>query len=312
MKKIKNIHVKREVNYTHPGRIFKPGEEPLPKDKRDLLLSTQYYGSGIDNFKEYIKQHEAGVILDVNNEIKTLPIKVTGLMSEFSRLNTEEDINRFAATYGLLNIVEENHGGELLKKYGFSIFEPISIWWDEIKKVRRLLRLYRAIKKRVVCGGDNEIEGKIFYFPKRSDMARWVDDDTPTLISYNTDTNTAQAGYRVIMEGEDPELITAIAILSHTIKEKMEEGVHLDFSDIRPSKTACAGFRITPHHSTFYLLAGIYFDLWRVISLQKEVITCQNPQCGLLFEKRGKRRYCSDSCRQQAFRISKKEADSNG
>ncbi|MDM5450876.1 hypothetical protein [Peribacillus simplex] len=63
------------------------------------------------------------------------------------------------------------------------------------------------------------------------------------------------------------------------------------------------GFKITEERYSNYLLAAIYYDLWQTINDSKNVYLCENKNCQLPFVKSGRKKYCNEACKQEAYRI---------
>ncbi|MDM5450877.1 hypothetical protein [Peribacillus simplex] len=85
-----------------------------------------------------------------------------GLINEFASLKTNKDIEEFSKKYGLLGIKapdteQVNSQHPLVKAtlqpsfifngYGFSVFEPLDLWFWHINEVRQILKLYNTLRK---------------------------------------------------------------------------------------------------------------------------------------------------------------------
>lgn len=90
--------------------------------------------------------------------------------------------------------------------------------------------------------------------------------------------------------------------LAEVLQSHISGGINLEAGDI-VKKPSLKGFKITEQKYTKYLLAAIYYDLWQTINNDKHVYLCENKNCGLPFVKSGRKRYCNEACKQEAYRI---------
>jgi hypothetical protein len=243
---------------------------------------------------EAIRQHKAIVVTDLSRSLKVKP-QVKGLAEKFARLKNSNDINSFAAEYGLLGVCTLPESILDAPAYGGSWYEPLSVWVHYIEVIRRAYFLYAALRQRK-RGFDSEIEGKLLAFRdtgKKQDIeVCWFDGRA---------TGVKIANFRLTPQGEEA---AAASVLGYTISKGLKGGVDLWFSAVAPSNATPLGFLIKDVRCTEYLLAAIYYDLWESITTNQPFSTCN--YCGLPLKKRGRREFCNNACRQAAYRERKK------
>lgn len=248
-----------------------------------------------------VRQHETVVLRDVSRPPVKQP-EVKGLSTVFANLKSIDDIDRFAGEYGLLGLSDPHYSINSPPKYGEAYFEPLPLWLYHIKNVRRLMLLYRSLTQRKK-GHDVEIEGKLLQRKEVFDFV-WVDESLiykqVTAIQWYDSDETV-----VHIDGNSDEDETAFAVLSFNLKNYLAGGINLDFSKIISAKDAVIGFRITETRYTPYMLAAIYYDLWELITNNRQVINCRH--CGLPIEKTGRRDFCNNACKQAWHRKQKKK-----
>ena len=108
---------------------------------------------------------------------------------------------------------------------------------------------------------------------------------------------------------DNARLDAASYVLASVISRGMAGGITIGKGEVHPSKKSPIGYAITEQRYTDYLLAAIFYDLWELITDSQPVEVCANPDCLLLFtpeRKTGK--YCSDACKQAAYRERKAKA----
>lgn len=238
-----------------------------------------------------IMQHEHVVLADIERPWIE-PASVRGLALEFARLKTDQDINDFAHNYGLLG----TGWYEPLGKWRYH-YEPASEWRYHSEFLRKLFLIYRALTK-LKKGYDAEIEGKILTVQRSRIVMGYFEvlwyDGTPT----------------GLVTRDDPGIdytITARNILISALRDNLEGGVNNDFSKVMLAEDTSTGFRIVEQRTTFQLIKAIYYDLWETITDSRQIYSCK--ACGLPIEKSGRRKYCSDGCKQVTYRKNKKKKE---
>ncbi|PFO04669.1 hypothetical protein COJ85_11600 [Bacillus sp. AFS076308] len=237
-----------------------------------------------------------------------------GLMSKFASLKTTKDIEEFSKKYGLLGIRNPDseqvnsqsplaratlHPSWLFNNYGFSVFEPIELWKWHINEIRKILRLYHAVKK---ANSDEQLY-EIVEIKMDSGMFGSLAEDrtiTTRYFVYWTD------GEKILLLPEEFEERSILQIAQYTLAKVLEshitEGINLGVGHLI-TKPSTKGFMITEERYSKYLLAAIYYDLWQTINNSKNVYICENKNCRLPFVRSGRRKHCNDSCKQEAYRI---------
>jgi hypothetical protein len=238
------------------------------------------------------------------NSISIRPIETKNIATKFASLITEKEIERFAKEYGLLGVLSSHHYGNV--NYGPTVFEPIKIWKTHIQQIKRLLRLYEALKSKR-SGKNRDIIGEIVSCDEHVYLDRYV---VPfNWIDNSLRTTAEKLAYLITDKPINDELITDDAfigmnILTFSIKNGLKNAIDIEASNIVPSESSMIGFRIRETYSTTYLLAAIYYDLWRLVNEDEDIHFCGN--CGRPFQKIGRKKYCNDSCKSMAYQNRKK------
>lgn len=293
------------VGARHPGKVISPATYQFSRNERIYF--------DIDA----IRQYDTVVLADIASP-RIEPPEVPGLSSRFAGLKSSGDINRFTREYGLLGLLIEPESRSEPPAYGESWFEPLSAWRHHIENVRRLMLLYRALS-RWKRGFDVEIEELL----RVESLAPWgIDinliqwwDGTTTDIQIDDckDVSLPAVFGRNFADSIDikspDEYGMAVSVLSVYLRQNLQGGINLDFSKIIPAKNAAIGFRIEETRSTPYLLAAIYYDLWRLITEDRPVIRCEF--CGLPLERKRRQKFCSNACKQADYRKRKEKGEGN-
>ncbi|WHZ03390.1 hypothetical protein QNH48_01445 [Neobacillus sp. YX16] len=244
-----------------------------------------------------------------------------GIANKFSKIKNIDQLIDFAFTYGNLGLTLEQKNIDIfegLKKHlgtdysvtywdafanvtpGFTYFEPIELWWYQIEKVRKVLKLYRALS-RLNRGLSAEIEDTILRIREQAYNNRqngyhidWYD-GTPTHV-YVTDEESSD----FIKIGRQ--------VLRDSIQRYASKGLVIKASEIIETEKSALGFYVLEKKTTEYLITAIYYDLWKLINANMVVEICQNPKCQLPFIKVKRRKHCSDACKQEAYRIRKDDS----
>jgi len=266
-----------------------------PKDEALLSLMTEQ-----EIKKSEILNH---VTVVLENKRKRLDYnkdnELRGIVFEFAGLKTLGDIDKFAKQYGLLGIEVkpkptrwEDMGDGFSWGYQYSNnenvsdrlrYEPISIWLDQIKLVKNLIDLYNSLSKKN-NGEDISIIGNLL-FPGDDDNCAYLWADGGHAF-YN------QSGEEL----SESEL--AFEVIKNKINQALKGGIELHLDDRKTSANK-VGFNADTLVTTRYLLAYIYYDLSELLNDKYNLTYC--PHCDRPFHKRGRKIYCSDSCRVMAF-----------
>ena len=269
-----------------------------------------------ESFQEYINRYESGFLLNPGIDAEKIT-NFEGLASTFAKLKTVSEMEAFTLKYGLLGIIEDTNN----QRYrGDSLFESIDIWKDNILNVRRLMKLYNFIEKRKM---DPEIDSnKIFCLkywkvdPKNRHEAHLhkYHKNPETLVVYWNDDEKKKNNPGFFLDkhwqppNEDMDFDEALAgyILSKQVTEALAGGVWVNFTRFDFVKNFNTGFKIQENLYPRYLISAIYYNLFEIINDKRLVHICEFQGCRLPFEKVGKRKYCSDACKQAAYRMRKK------
>lgn len=264
----------------------------LPDLPGKLISTKEYQFSETEKYMfdiEEIKNHEVVVITDLTGE-RIKPPEVRGLATRFAKIKNVDDIDRFTGEFGLLGLTASPESTIDPPSYGRALFEPIDCWLHHIEWVSRLLRLYWALVRRKK-GYDEEINEEILRC-RKSVLKKGIEgNDVFWFDGFQTWVRTKK-------DYVDDDL--GAYVLARCIQRNLQGGIHVDFNKFVPAKDAVIGFRIVENKVTPYLLAAIYYDLWELITDNRPVFSCK--KCGLPLERTGRREYCSDACRQAAYR----------
>lgn len=237
-----------------------------------------------------------------------------GLMEEFSSLKTLKDIETFSMKYGLLGIQHPESAqvnslspavkftlrpSFIFNNYGFSVFEPIQLWQWHINQVHKILRLYHAVRK----ASSDELIYEIVEIKMRRGMVYILAEDKEVTDRYFVHWRD---GEEILMLPESFEGKPLLEIAQYTLAKILEShlsgGINLSVGDLISNPTT-KGFMITEQRYTGYLLAAVYYDLWQTINDSKNVFLCENKNCRLPLVKSGRKKYCNEACKQEAYRI---------
>jgi hypothetical protein len=274
-----------------PGKVIKTREYTFTKKEKAIFDV------------EVIKKYPVGVLAELKHGKKTIK-DVVGIASRFARLKDLKDIHDFANTYGLLGVKEMPAAFGEPPVYGITWFEPLEIWTYHIHVVRHLLAVFTALYKRAK-GGDSEIEGRLIETREEDKFmpykGYWRDDKVITV--------SWPGGHFPVIEFLPPhvpeEEEAVLAFLANIISVNLEGGIFLGIGQIKKALTK-TGFEVLERRTTPYLLAAIYYDLWRLITENKKMIFCAYRNCRLPIEKSGRSKYCNAACRQAEYRERKK------
>jgi hypothetical protein len=242
---------------------------------------------------------------------------IEGLASKFSKIKTEKELISFATTYGMLGLsispdykkllepfIPKFNGIEVAKALtdiGDSHYEPFELWWHHIAVVRKIMKLYRALV-RTNKNNSVEIEENILRTgkPRKNKKGMkmytvlWYD-NTSTHVSLNEreleEMSFAQIGRKV--------LIKSIGRYTRCVNIVPTEIIETEKSDL--------GFYVLEKKATPYLITAIYYDLWKLINANVIIEICANERCKLPYVKTKRQKYCSNACKQEAYRIRKEQ-----
>jgi len=250
-----------------------------------------------------------------------------GLSSKFANLREAQgksykaDFESFVGQFGLLGVTGLPKGPFEPPMYGESWEEEIDWWLYYASEVYRLLRLYRIIRK-ARTDRNYDAEGalqelllfeqvyQVRHTGKLKDDGRyaWTEhkQETP-FIRAAWKKNGAETGQ--MFEETMPPLEGAAYILASTISRNLAGGVIIEMGKIAPSKESPIGYAIAEQRCTKYLLAGIFHDLWELITGDQPIKVCAYSACTNFFiPQRRTKDYCSKACNQAAYRERKRTA----
>ncbi|MGE1118334.1 hypothetical protein [Bacillus altitudinis] len=303
------------VEFTSIDKLNVEEQNLGPYSENLLLMSIRNWEIALGRKLNYVLR-----LVGREEETKIVEFNIDGLLNEFAGLKSKKEIEHFSIKYGLLGI--EHPSTEqldssfpvlkalltpefLFTNYGFSALEPIELWEWHIQLVRRILKLYHAIEK----GKPEEYINDIIEIKLDSGHFGTYVDDTKIYERYFVYWTN---GEKILMLPSDYEeksmLEIAIYTLSQVLQNCISGGINLETGDIvfNPSTK---GFRVNEERSTNYLIAAIYYELWQVINDSKNVFICANKNCRLPFVKSGRKKYCNEACKQEAYRLRIKDME---
>jgi hypothetical protein len=161
------------------------------------------------------------------------------------------------------------------------------------------MRLYHAVKK----ASSDELIYEIVEIKMRRGMFYSLAEDREVMDRYIVHWID---GEEILMLPENFEEKPLQEIAQYTLAKILEShisgGINLSVGGLIFNPTT-KGFMITEQRYTRYLLAAIYYDLWQTINDSKNIYLCENRNCRLPFVKSGRKRYCNEACKQEAYRI---------
>ncbi|MDQ0339697.1 hypothetical protein J2S00_002490 [Caldalkalibacillus uzonensis] len=332
-------HELEYVTYHHPDDIILVKSKAL-SDEHFSTFIDKHCGDGFDKkeyinffkrlFEDQIKAGEEKIrgyrkdimnIIDSNvyclvglrfTSIKTKVLeprvkKTEGIAMKFASLKTIEDIKSFAKEYGLLGVLVPYKSTGLLNvlyrgitspNYYYGVFEPLSVWKYYIQHIRGLTKLYQILSDPDLK--ETDVIGVLSKHESYDSVAKFIAYD------HNGDSihvsNFLIPGFN---QDEEVDKQKAIKLLGNSLQGGLYSAINVSFSDVIPSKYNRLGFKIKETYTTHYLLAAIYYDLWRMMAEDQDVIFC--GYCGRALPKKGKKMYCNNSCKQMAYRKRKQK-----
>ena len=284
--------------------------------------SKQILQTSINNWSKALGGRLSYVLKLAGDEEETIQIIFSndGLLNEFASLKSHKDIEYFSKTHGLLGIqhpdteqVNSPHPAIqatlqppfIFTLYGESVLEPIELWEWHIKEVQQILKLYHAIRKaKSEDYLNNIIEIKMERGPFGSSI-----DDKRIYDRYFVYWTNGELILMLPSEYEEKSMLEiAVYTLAKIIQSRISRGVNLGVGDIifNPSTK---GFKTIEERYTNNLLAAIYYELWQTINDSKNIYICENKNCRSPFVKSGRKKYCNEACKQEAYRIRVKEKE---
>ena len=165
--------------------------------------------------------------------------------------------------------------------------------------MQRLIRLYDILKKakeNVEYDYERTLS-QILYQHERGSIFWWSPGNV--FKEYDTSVNSGYTG--IWNSNKEADLLQlAFKVLTFSVSLALKGAIDIQYKTI-PDRKARLSFRIIEQPSTEYLIAAIYYYIWQMTTHTKNDITC--PICGGFFEKSGRRKWCSDACRQAKHRI---------
>jgi hypothetical protein len=238
----------------------------------------------------------------------------SGLAFEFSKLKTEKDIDKFANKYGLLGItfptsyeISRFQNAEPLSldfaffsvPRGYGYCEPIDLWFFYIKQVQKTLKLYKALVSIHASEmSEQEIECNLLNIGEEFNggyLVEWWDG-----------SHTGNTVTKELAEKGD-FLQIAKETLIRNVNFHGNQKISSIVSSVIDTDKPPLGFTIQESKYTDHLINAIYYDLWQLISKNQPVYICENPNCKLPFEKVKRQKYCSNACKQEAYRLRKQQ-----
>lgn len=267
-------------------------------------------------------------------ERKTIDFEPEGISLKFANLASDKDILNFATTYGLLGIGNQNMKNlkcdycyiKEFKYHPANELEWVEEWRWHIDYVNRIYRLYEALKSEEViedkylrvekwsknnphsCKEDPRVEEM-----REDDLhVFWAHSNKPTLSLYKP---FSEFGI------EDEYRHHALRVIDMHIISFISDAIVVDFSSVRLDHEAAfkypgyvatesglpVGLSRTDQKVTNYLLAAIYYDLFRKINNLEKIDFCTVCHSPYKSKRKGSM-YCSNACKQERKRHPLKKA----
>lgn len=302
------------------GSIFTSGSLVTTSELLEDKKSNKYILDAKEQWSKILGEINKGLYYKIGEEPKQREFYRKGIVYEFAKLKTEKNIHEFASKYGLLGITPPQNDEKVIQHilddvdiFGIgtviermakkgSNFEPIEVWWTLIKKIQDNLKLYQALVS-IHRGNEVEIEDNLLKVSS-TPVSLWKDYKYYPVLWYNDEfTSTA-------IEAADLDKMDFVDIgrlvLIENIQLQAYETTRPTHVDIVNTNKPPLGFTLVESKIATNLITAIYYDLWQMISENKPVHICQNPNCKLPFEKIKRQQYCTNACKQEAYRIRKK------
>jgi hypothetical protein len=295
----------------------------LEVDEQNVGVGSQeLLTESINNWRKALRGRTSFALMLAGDEKESRQIifKHKGLMNEFAKLKTIKDIESFAMKYGLLGVehpesLQVNSKSPAIRatlipsfiftSYGFSVFEPIELWQWHINQVRKILKLYNAVRK----ASSDDLIYEILEVKMHTGMFGDLTEDKEVTDRYFVHWTDGELIERLPEHFEEKSILEiAQYTLAKVLESRISNGINIGVEDII-SNPSTKGFMITEQRYTRYLLAAIYYDLWQNINNHKNVYICANKNCRLPFIKSGRKKYCDEACKQEAYRLRQAEKE---
>ncbi|MEN3134117.1 hypothetical protein [Bacillus albus] len=297
----RTVFLKRVIALTHT----EISEETSPH--YDSIKEKGF--TSIKEQTEYINKFnvKSGLYTGRMRKVDPQTVDITNISIQFSRINNEEDMLEFANKFGLLGVTALSKSGEYLRDFTeceididdeegkltlnpYIDFEPLIIWEHEIENVRNILKLYKGIYTYLEKGIDNITDNILF-----------TSDFFPGSKAFHWKSNSK---FIHVYPDDIDILAISLAIIKKTFEEYLV-GISLGMADLFITRQPQT-LKFTEKKECNHLITAIYYDLWSKITIQKEIGICLNSNCTRPFIKNKRQTYCSNSCKQEAYRIRKK------
>lgn len=292
------------------------GKEQLG-DFSDELLRSSIYKWNIAIDKAMGKKMVLGLKLaDRKKEPHEIIFNKEGLINEFVRLKTPEDITSFAQKYGLLGIKAPDidqitssysvvqyllRPSYIFTGYDFSVFEPIDLWIWHINEVRQIFKLYNVVKKK---SSDDQVNELIEIKIHKGMLEDHLYEDDEITNSFFVHWTSGEQILKLPQQLEEQSLLEiGRYTLNSILVSRLFGGVHEGGNYTIGNHSDNRAFKVKEQKYAVSLLAVIYYDLWKKVIDDTNIYFCGNNNCGLPFVKSGRQKYCSDACKQEAYRI---------
>ena len=279
-------------------------------------LNSQIKKSIDENATVYESIFESSMpclIMVIQNKPSIKIIEIEDISVNFSNLEKESEILLFAKEYGLLGVLDFGWNN-----YYHSSSETLITWHTYIEHIKRLLKLYKALKDKR-DGKNIEVIGEFFDFKDSKFMTigkktknagvSWTkkysirEMDNQLLVGINDLDFPIPDLPRSVEESHEYDGLIGSYILALLIKKGLDGAVKISFSEVYRSDKSAIGFSFNQTYSSSYLLGAIYQDLWRLITTDTPIRYCH--YCHKPFPGKGKKTYCNNSCKQMAYNVRK-------
>lgn len=240
-----------------------------------------------------------------------------GLVNEFSKIKTIDDIQGFANKYGLLGLshpnpkstwpeqdgytLEEFYKSDEVSRYGLSelTVEPAKIWIKNVHLIRNLMKVYRLLR-RDKKGYSVDFEDLISFKPWDNNSkyysVYWNDGERTTLFFHEKEL--PELNSRTLIDIYRKLLIETVSAFINN----GNRGIKITPNVIESSKTPL-GFYVSEIPAANSLQTAIFYDLWKLLGEEVNIEICANDECKMPFIKNKRQKYCSNSCKQHAYRM---------
>jgi hypothetical protein len=258
-------------------------------DREDFDHRNKWYVA-----EEYGIEGGRIVVRSADSVARTHPLKDPGLFSSFARLGglktlSRPSVLRWVAKYGLLKRRDET------KPYSYRsrFLNQASMSLDEFKEEARLAhsasRLYRDLNQGDATTLKMRLAGLKEESGKSKRRLSTLDQKLISLWEEELHQSRPVNPNRLMLTTSEFE----------TFVKRKVGGVRLSVwnSDPFPDGAPTRAYEAQQSWDCPDLLSAVYLQFYFIVTRALPTRYCENPRCGIAFQAKGNKRFCSDGCR---------------